>query len=152
MMTDWLKVPEPASVPPPPLHFSLLLFPFFWFNFSKQTLHNLKEGKRTPERSFANQMVLSMQHGGSVLTRDLASSRVSSRASCPGGKHLRVWHASLVTEAAGGISYPHGINKASPCLLFKLMTDNLMGKSQRTTMTMIFPETLGLQWMKKKKK
>lgn len=65
-----------------------LLFAFFWFNFSKQILCYLKEGKRMPERSFPNQMEhRGMKHRGSALRGARASSVVSSRGQCPWGSN-----------------------------------------------------------------
>ena len=109
----------------PPLHFSLLVFAFFWFNFSKQILSDLKEGQPTPEQAFPHQRVLCVRHGGRALSGGLTSRRSPAGVS-PRGKHLSSCDMLSLSprqpEAqalfAEGISYPHGIN--SPFLASSL--------------------------------
>lgn len=77
----------PPPTHAPPLHFSLLVFAFFWFSFSKQILCDLKEGKPMPEQGSPDQRVLCMQHGGRTLSGGLAS-RWSPAGGSARGKHL----------------------------------------------------------------
>lgn len=89
-------------------------------------------------------MVFVMQNEGSGFIGTLALAQVASKVSTQ-GKHilaLVICHACHRSSQDSGsfaedISYPH---KTSACLLFELISHNLICRSQRTAMRINFPD------------
>lgn len=146
MIKGWLNVSQDASASPHPysICFSLLVFGFHLLQFSKQILCGLREGKHTQSNPLLAKWFLAckMKEVDSSVPSFISGFQ---QGLVPRGKmSWHLWSAMPVRSSldsgsfAEDISYPHRITKTFACLLFELISRNLIGKSQGTAMGMIF--------------